>query len=599
MCGIGGFFSNAIDSLPAESVQRSVLDHLKQRGPDASGVWQDPGGSVVLLHTRLSIQDLTPTGAQPMVSADGSAIIVFNGEIYNAHELRTWLPEYPFRGTSDTEVLLAMYKRYGRECLQFLRGMFAFAIWDRNEESLFLARDPYGIKPLYLAETPTGLWFSSQVKSLLALKGIDRSPEPAGHVGFFLWGSVPEPYTLYKGIRSLRSGHSLLLRRGSSPVETRFASIAASLLQGPDLSPDKMPLAHIGDAVTSAVRDHFLADVPVGVFLSAGLDSSTILAAAASQFDPQTLHALTLGFDAYRGTENDETVLASEIARYYGVSHRVDTIRKEDFQAEAEHFLAAMDQPTIDGINTYFVARMAREAGYKVALSGVGGDELFGGYDSFRQIPTTVNLVSGLRVSRRFGGSVRRATEALARRFTSPKFAGVLEYGGSMEGAYLLRRSLYMPWELPEILGAELAAEGLEQLEQSEQSDEEFKELRNSSQHVQVCFLESTRYMRNQLLRDADWAGMAHSLEIRTPLVDSFLLTQMAGLLRSSQPPTKLDMARSVPKPPPEAILGRKKTGFVVPVRTWLSESMPGTPERGLRSWAKLVYSRQWTGSSE
>lgn len=596
MCGVGGFFSNGGGCLPSEAVQRTMLGHLDRRGPDGSGTWQDSGRNVVLLHTRLAIQDLSPTGVQPMQSAEGDAVIVFNGKLYNAQELRTWLPDYPFRGTSDTEVLLAMYIKHGPDCLQFLRGMFAFAIWDQKKESLFLARDPYGIKPLYLAETATGVWFSSQVKALLELEGVDRSPEPAGHAGFFLWGSVPEPYTLYKGIRSLRSGHSLLLQRGCKPVETRFASIASSLSRGPDCSPDESPSDHIGDVLTDAVRAHFLADVPVGVFLSAGLDSTTILAAAAAQFDPQTLHALTLGFDAYRGTVNDETILASEIANHYGVSHRIDIVGKKNFQDDAERFLTAMDQPTIDGINTYFVAKMAHDAGYKVALSGVGGDELFGGYDSFRQIPTTVNLVSGLRISRRFGGSVRRATEALSRRFTSPKLAGVLEYGGSMEGAYLLRRGLFMPWELPEILGAELAAEGLEQLEQAEQSDEEFKSLKQYPQHLQVCFLESTRYMRNQLLRDADWAGMAHSLEIRTPLVDWFLLTQMAGLLRSSQPPTKLDMARSVMKTPLEKILHRKKTGFAVPVRTWLSESLPGTPERGLRSWAKLVYSRQWTG---
>lgn len=579
---------------PSVSVQQDLIDTLQLRGPDGTGVWQEPKRRVVLLHTRLAIQDLSPTGAQPMQSADGGAVIVFNGEIYNAAELRKWLPDYRFRGTSDTEVVLAMYERYGEGVVEYLRGMFAFAIWDARREGLFLARDPYGIKPLYLAETEDGFWFASQVKSLLKLPKIDRSPAPAGHAGFFLWGSVPEPYTLYQGIRSLRSGYSAWLQRGCVAVEKQFASIAKALVAGPDCGSDETASTVLEGALAESVRAHFIADVPVAVFLSAGLDSSTILGTAAAQFDPGALHALTLGFDAYQGSMNDETILARQIAEYYGVPQNVAMVRRSDFEAESERFLDVMDQPSIDGINTYFVSKMAREAGFKVALSGVGGDELFGGYGSFRQIPATVNLVAGLGISRRFGGSIRRSTEFLFKRFTSPKFAGILEYGGTVEGAYLLRRSLFMPWELPEILGADLALAGLEQLEQAEETDAELKSLEDLPTHAQICFLESTRYMRNQLLRDADWAGMAHSLEIRTPLIDSFLLMRMAALVRSKQPPTKMDMARSLAKPLPRGILNRKKTGFVVPVREWLRESLPTKPERGLRSWAKFVYGRQW-----
>ena len=599
MCGIAGYFSSGNSFFPSLEDQQSVLDCLASRGPDGSGRWQDPQRSVALLHRRLSIQDLSQNGAQPMHSHDGSLTIVFNGEIYNVDELRRWVPDYPFRGTSDTEVLLALYLAHGPEMLQFLRGMFAFAIWDSRDRSLFLARDPYGIKPLYLAQTSDGVWFSSQVKALLGLPHVDRAADPAGHAGFFLWGSVPEPYTLYRGIRALRAGHSLKLGQGRAPVEKQFFSIADSLSSGAPAGREETLASRLQSALADSVRAHFVADVPVAVFLSAGLDSSTILGTAACEFPPENLTALSLGFDVYQGSEHDETVSAAEIARFYGVPQRVDLVRQADFEASADHFLSVMDQPSIDGINSYFVAKMAREAGFKVALSGVGGDELFGGYNSFRHIPRMVHVVAASGVSRKFGGAIRQTSEVLLKRFTSPKFAGLLEYGGTVSGAYLLRRGLFMPWELPQVLDPEFAAAGLDELNGLLFEDEELGSLRNCPVHLQIAFLESTRYMRNQLLRDADWAGMAHSVEIRTPLVDQFLLTQMAAFVRSRQPPTKLDMANSLSKPLPPKILDRRKTGFAVPVREWLSQSLPEKPERGLRSWAKFVYRRQWAGHLE
>ncbi|MGC2504137.1 MAG: asparagine synthetase B, partial [Silvibacterium sp.] len=185
---------------------------MKNRGPDESGAWEQAESRLLLLHRRLSIQDLSEHGAQPMHSHDRNLTIIFNGEIYNKDHLRRLVPDYPYRGTSDTEVILALYEKFGAETPRLLRGMFALAIWDERRQGLFLARDPYGIKPLYLANIPNGIWFGSQVKTLLLIPGIDLAPEPAGHAGYFLWGNVPEPYTLYKGIRSLRSGHSLWLQ---------------------------------------------------------------------------------------------------------------------------------------------------------------------------------------------------------------------------------------------------------------------------------------------------------------------------------------------------------------------------------------------------
>ncbi len=597
MCGIAGCFGIG-KARPDEKTVAAVFDAIRERGPDACGRWSDPDASLLLLHRRLSIRDLSDTGAQPMFSTGGRYAIVFNGEIYNADDLRARVPEYRFVGTSDTECILALYEAYGAEMLPLLRGMYAFAIWDTVEKSLFLARDPYGIKPLYVTRTQDGIWFASQVKALLPVPGVDLSPSPAGHAGFFLWGSVPEPYSLYRGIHSLRAGHAMWLKAGSEQVRvTQFASLAQSFAAGAEQAEAATQNAiqdAIREALHESVRMHFISDVPVAVFLSAGLDSSTILGIASDTLPAEQLHALTLGFDVYAHTANSETEEAALIARHYGIPHRVHEVSQADFAAAADSFLQSMDQPTIDAINTYFVAKMAREAGFKVALSGVGGDELFGGYNSFQQIPRLLGWSSRLPVPHGLGVLFRKMSEPFFARLTSPKYAGVLEYSRSIQDVYLLRRGLYMPWELPEVLDTDLALAGLAELGEDEYERKEFALVKGCSLHAQVAYLESTRYLRNQLLRDSDWAGMAHSVEIRTPLVDFSLLQRLAGLLASAHPPGKQRMAATPAVALPRQILERKKTGFTVPIRDWLVASQPEKPERGLRSWAKFVYQSQW-----
>lgn len=590
MCGIAGLFATRDNYRVPQELSNRILDAMKNRGPDASGQCEQAQSRVLMLHRRLSIQDLSESGAQPMHSYDRNLSIVFNGEIYNKEELRTLTSDYPYCGTSDTEVILALFEKYGTETPRLMRGMYAFAIWDERQQGLFLARDPYGIKPLYFASTPKGVWFASQVKTLLLAPEVDLAPDPAGHAAFFLWGNIREPHTLYKGIRSLRSGHYLWLQHGQNPREVEFASIASALAESAEADP---PVS-LRDALSASVCAHFLSDVPVSVFLSAGLDSSTILAISAAAFPAASLNCLTLGFDERTGTVHDETRDAAYIARHYGSNQRVQIIGRSDFANESQRFLDTMDQPSVDGINTYFISRLARDAGFKVALSGIGGDELFGGYPSFSGIPKLVNALKRFPASHRWGAALRRWSEPMLKRFTSPKYAGTIEYGGSIQGAYLLRRALFMPWELPEAIDQELAEAGLDTLFESEFEQRELDRVRELPLRAQICFLESTRYMRNRLLRDADWAGMAHSVEIRTPLVDFSLLRQVAPFLRSPNPPGKQDMASTPAKPLPESILRRRKTGFFVPVREWMMDSFGQRPERGLRSWAKFVYRNQW-----
>jgi asparagine synthase (glutamine-hydrolysing) len=562
---------------------------MAPRGPDGSGSWISPDGRVGLAHRRLSILDLSEAGAQPMASADGNLHIVFNGEIYNFRKLQKELEQQGtvFRSRSDTEVLLHLYAREGEAMLGRLRGMFAFAIWDARKRELFLARDPHGIKPLYTADDGRTFRAASQVKALLTGGGIDTRPEPAGQAGYFLWGHVPEPYTLYRGIRSLPAGSWMRVRENG--LETgRFWDWGNTLRQAGLAG----QAADLRDAVGDSVRAHLVSDVPVGVFLSAGIDSN-VLAAHAAEAGGK-LRSLTLSFAEYAGTERDEGPLAAESARRLGLEHTDVRIERKEFAGQVERLLDQMDQPTNDGTNVYFVSWAAHRAGMKVALSGLGGDELFGGYPSFRLIPRSVAMLGWSRLVPGVGPAFRMVTAPWLGAVTSPKYAGLLDFGGTRGGAYFLRRGMFMPWELPGLMDAELARQGVEELGIPESLNRGVGGITGGN--AVVSWLESVYYMRNQLLRDADWAGMAHSLEIRVPLVDRVLSENLAPAIRSGYPPTKKDIAASSPKALPPEMIHRPKSGFQIPVREWLAESA-GIQERGLRGWVKFVYD-QYTGKN-
>ena len=591
MCGINGIFAHGDGAPPADKAElRRARESMRARGPDGAGEWFSADGRVALGHRRLSIIDLREVAGQPMLDDAGELAVVFNGEIYGHRALRAELEAggARFRTDSDTEVLLHLWRRRGPAMVDQLRGMFAFALWDARAGTLFLARDPYGIKPLYLAEDGKTLRFASQVKALLAGGGVDASPEPAGHAGFFLWGSVPEPWTLHRGIRALPAGSSLLVGRDGRREARRFFDMAALLREaGPAPASAGERAEMLRAALEDSVRHHLVADVPVGVFLSAGLDSTTI-AALAAEAGTGDLRTVTLGFEEFRGGPMDETILAAEVARQRGARHETRWIRGGEFAAARGDLLDAMDQPSVDGVNTYFVARAAREAGLKVALSGLGGDELFASYPSFRQVPRLARALAPLRPLAPLGAALRALVAPVAGAFTSPKYAGLLEYGTHVPGAYLLRRSLFMPWELDAVLPREVAREGLARLATIDRLGADLDGVSNP--RLQVSLLESCWYMRNQLLRDADWAGMAHSLEIRTPLVDATLLRAIAPLLAAgADAPGKRAMADAPRLKLPASILERPKTGFVVPVRDWIAGGA-APAERGLRGWARHVH---------
>jgi asparagine synthase (glutamine-hydrolysing) len=536
------------------------------RGPDGFGAWVSPCGRAALASRRLAILDLSPAGAQPMASADGHFHIVLNGEIYNFWELRQELERAGerFRSRSDTEVVLALYVREGAAMLSRLRGMFGLAIWDDVEKTLLLARDPLGIKPLYYSIHGGTLRFASQVKALEKGGAIPLDVDPAGLTGFLLWGSVPEPLTIRRAVHALPAGSYLKVEDSRITDPTPFYSFPPPPLPG--RGEGRRERGPGGEGLDDAVRAHLVSDVPVAVFLSAGLDSG-LIAALARRHLPEPPTTFTLSFDRLAGTPLDEAPLAAEVARTLGTRHVERRVGREEFLGLWSGAVAAMDQPSIDGFNTYLVSRAAHEAGLTVVLSGLGGDELFGSYPSFIDVPRGMKAA---RWGRRVPG-LAPVWPALAGRLRpgQPKLRGLLRYGGDLAGAYFLRRALFLPEELPALLGRDLAAEGLRGYDPV--ADVRLVSTSNGDAWMAVHAFETARYMRNQLLRDSDWASMAWSVELRVPWVDAWLRETLAATgFEPARSRGKAALVRQAAPELPAALFDRPKTGFYVPVMEWL-----------------------------
>ena len=597
MCGIAGVLQLGGSAQTAEhSVgMNRALEMMRTRGPDGVGVWGREDGPCLLGHRRLAIIDLSTDAAQPMVSACARYTVVFNGEIYNYKALRAELENegVEFRSNSDTEVLLYLYRRDGALMCPRLRGMFAFAIWDKQANTLFLARDTFGIKPLYFQQDSSTFRFASQVKAIAALGAPTTSLSAEAVAWFWMNGHVPEPFSLYEGIDSLPAGHWMTVDAYGKRSSAEFCSVLQLLSGSAPSSMDVPNYPSLREAVLDSVRHHLVADVPVGLFLSAGIDSATLLALASECSG--RLQTVTLGFEEFRGTPDDETVLAAQVARHYGAAHSTVWTSRQEFEQSVEQFFESMDQPSFDGLNTWLVSRAAAGCGLRVALSGLGGDEFFGGYPSFQQVPKLVRYAAPMAAIPGVGRLLRRLVSKVAIGLNRPKLAGLIEYGGSLERAYLLRRALRMPWEvLHERLQDErVFRSGYGRLKWLHDANATDARKQLGDDFAQISWLESTRYMRSQLLRDSDWASMAHSLEVRVPLVDTGLTAYLAQSRISKKTQKKRDLALSPQLPLPTEIVTRPKSGFGVPVRDWLSQSAnPQLEALGLRGYQRLVATR-------
>ncbi len=603
MCGIVGIFPyhNAAAPVDAGELTR-IRDAMAARGPDGFANWIADDGRIGFGHRRLAFIDLSDDGLQPMHDGCGRTII-FNGEIYNYRALRSELQAlgHIFRTQSDTEVILRGHAQWGDGVFTRLRGMFAIGLWDANIARLTLVRGPYGIKPLYYADDGQTIRFASSVQALLQSAAISRETDPAGEAGFYLLGSVPEPFTSIRAIKAVPAGHMLHVTRDGATGPTPFLQISALLADAEQHAPD---FAHFSgdetrERVRAALRDsvahHLVSDVPIAVFLSAGIDSGAILGLA-SECQSPGLTALTLGFAEFAGRAEDEAPLAAQCAAAYGVPHRVGMVGAADFATQSSAMLAAMDQPSIDGPNSWFITKFARESGFKGALSGLGGDEFFGGYPSFVDIPRWRRQLGPIhRIG--IGGALARTARGagLGRIGIPPKALALLEYSGTMAGSWFVRRGLYMPWELPALMGSERAAAGLRALNLLPHIAAQL-DPRARSDFVRIATLEASLYMRNQLLRDTDWASMAHSVEVRVPLVDIELLRTVMPLIIAGRLRGK-DLLGQMPNPPlPAAITDRPKTGFTIPVGHWTGSArrQSSNPFGYVRDWAKSVAARHF-----
>jgi len=603
MCGIAGLLPLAPGGTVDEADLLALRDAQRHRGPDDAGLWIAPDHRVGLAHRRLSIVDLSPLGHQPMATPDGRYRVVFNGEIYNFKSLRAELERrgYRFRSACDTEVLLHGYREWGRGLLPRLRGMYAFAIWDEALGEMLLARDPLGIKPLYWSADSGRLAFASEIRPLRALAGT-CAIDPRGVAAFLTWGSIPAPSTLWSGIHSLPAGATLHAGRGGlTPSSPPGAASGGGGLRGEE----GRQLAR--EALSDSVRHHLIADVPVGVFLSGGVDSSALLGLVAENHSGP-VRAVTICFDV---PGLDERQYARLAARTYGAEATEIVLRAGDLRERVPAAVEALDQPSIDGINSYFVAEAAARAGLKAVLSGVGGDELFGGYPTFHRVPRIRRIHKGLSAVPGLSACFAPACallEAAPHGRLGSKVARALAYGGDSAGAYFADRGLFSPREIRRLLVPELsdaidAAEPLADLRARIPLDALPPE-----EHVTA--LELGQFLGVQLLRDIDAVSMRHSIEVRTPLVDVDLLRA----LRRIDPATRCEgpakrCLREAPRLPlPEPLWNRRKQGFTLPFERWLrSGELEARPPRhpwlrpeGVasveRDWRKgrLHWSRIW-----
>ena len=560
MCGILGYVGRR--TFDAEGFGRA-LDTMAARGPDDRGIYAEP--EVLLGHRRLSIIDLSAGGRQPLISGDGRYVVVFNGEIYNYQAIRNELAQRGviFSSRSDTEVLLASYALKGPACLDEFRGMFALAIYDRKEQSFFLARDRMGIKPLYLWRFPGGIAFASEVTALQALPGGPSQLAATALWNYLSWGSIPEPLTIAEGVESFppATWAKWTRERETQAVYWHLPT------EAPIFTRRDEALEQLRPVLREAVALRCIADVPVGAFLSGGIDSSSIvsLMRAAGQHDLRTFSISS------PQAEFDEAPFARTIAEHFETTHVDVPVSDTMVAQQLDGFFASMDQPTVDGLNTYLISAVARRGGLTVALSGVGGDELFAGYPLFRRIARVEPLLS------RLPGAALAAAGHAAQRFRGrwKKLEALGSPAALVERLYAAARGVLTPSEAHAVLSADVrGALADAQAASGPQTDGgyEMPDIGGWSPLHRMMFREVRRYMRNQLLRDSDVFAMAHGLEIRVPLIDHVVAellfrTDPAVILQS--PPKSL-LLDALPAPLPRVCTRRTKMGFTLPFDRWM-----------------------------
>jgi asparagine synthase (glutamine-hydrolysing) len=577
MCGIAGILTVQPD-LTLTSALEAMRDALGHRGPDDAGLAEIalPGGTRLgLAHTRLAILDISPAGHQPMADPESGSWIVYNGEVYNHQDLRRQMPDCPFQGGSDTETVLKAWARRGEAIMAGLRGMFAFGLYDGRRRQFWLVRDRLGIKPLYVAQAGPDTWvFASEIRALLDSGLVAGRLRAAAVRAYLAFGAVPDPWTLVEGVQSLLAGEAWRfdLDRGGgrlSAERIRYWRPAFGPAAGPEPARQEA-VEQLRPVLREAVSLRMLADVPVGVFLSGGIDSSAVVAVLASQGHRLRTFAVTFGERRY-----DESAHARQVARRFATEHTELLLRPGQVLEEFDRALGAYDQPSIDGFNTYFIAQATRQAGVKVALSGLGGDELFAGYPYFRYL-ARLEHPARRGLARLLHGLLRRLRPQGMR---TQKLGALLAGNGSRLASHAVCRQVMLPGRRQALLGQAEEGELPLDAEVAEGLEAAAAGLDAVNAH---SLLELALYLGNMLLRDTDQMSMAHSLEVREPLLDHELVDTVArlpGALKlapSRHGRVKGLLLDALPAPLPDEVVRRPKMGFIFPWEHWLRQELRG-----------------------
>jgi asparagine synthase (glutamine-hydrolysing) len=580
MCGIAGILTIKPSPNRLDLMQKA----LQHRGPDDRGMFISEDRQAALAHTRLSILDLSSAGHQPMSTNDGRYWITFNGEIYNFAQLRQDLIDRgeQFKSNTDTEVILKLYQKLGSDCVHHFRGMFAFAIWDDWEKTCFLARDPLGIKPLYYWQSDSTLVFASELRAVLAsgLPAVNMSRE--GLYGYLLTGSVPEPYTLIDGVKCLAAGHTLSWQNGNITQQQYWQVDFTPQAIDPISAREK-----VRAAVIDSIHHHFVSDVPVGLFLSGGIDSTAILALA----QPAHSAPLRTFSIAFAEKQWDESSIAKRTADRFGAKHTECKITAAVAIELLPEFLDAIDQPSADAFNTFCISKVAHDHGMKVVLSGLGGDEIFGGYPSFQKIPQMMAWGEKLQTIPLVASSIGKGLSTWGKSPKLNRIGDFLQHPLNLAAAYGTYRGVFTHAEA-QIIAQQYLVDRPSSSYQGVPPDSNCTTLED-----EVSYLEIGHYMRNQLLRDSDVMSMKWGLELRTPLVDRVLLEAVAPI------PSQIRLAagkqiliQAIPELP-DWVVNRPKQGFTFPFDRWMSsefgnyfQNMNIPPHISLQPW-----SRRWS----
>lgn len=573
MCGINGIVGLTDVNLAKQKVL-AMNTCMQHRGPDDEGIFVTD--KIALGHRRLSIIDLSAAGHQPMQSADGRYQIVYNGELYNYKELKFELQRvisgsnqaaYFFKTNTDTEVIIAAYARWGADCLKHFNGMFAFAIWDDQEKELFIARDRLGIKPLYYFYTNGIFAFSSELRSLLASNLISKKIDEDSLVDYLRYQTVHAPHTIIKGVKMLMPGHYIEMKNAGLKTKN-YWSLTNNISNASDGKSYKEVCKDVNDLLSKAVERRLIADVPFGAFLSGGIDSSAIVGLM-SKVSAEKVKTFSITFDE---SGFSEAKYAQLIAKKFNTDHHEIKLKATDFIDQWPNALKAMDHPSGDGVNTYVVSKATKEAGITMALSGLGGDELFAGYSVFNhalKLKQNKWLNSIPLFMRSAGGSVFSKVKPGV---PSQKIAALLKQDEiSFNSLYPLTRQVLMDKQIGEILNKQPLT--------TNRVSEIISEIQLSTNNHQLTITsiaEISTYMQNVLLRDADQMSMAHALEVRVPFIDYTLVEYVLGIPDKYKVPTspKKLLVDALGDLLPDEITNRPKMGFAFPWKLWIKNEL-------------------------